>query len=60
VEETNILKLSENLLDFLNSRKCFSNRNAKTIYLLKKSSENIFGYVINEQNSDFIVEICKK
>ena len=60
VEETNILKLSENLLDFLNSRKCFSNRNAETIYLLKKSSENIFGYAINEQNSDFIVEICKK
>ena len=60
VEETNILKLSENLLDFLNSRKCFSNRNEETIYLLKKSSENIFGYAINEQNSDLIVEFCKK
>jgi RNA polymerase sigma-70 factor (ECF subfamily) len=60
VEEKNILKLSENLLDFLNSRICFSNRKEETVYLLKKSSENIFGYAINRLNWDLIVEICKK
>jgi len=60
VEEKNILKLSENLLDFLNSRKCFSNRKEETVYLLKKSTENIFGFAINKQNREFIVEICKK
>lgn len=60
LEENNILKLSENLLDFLNSRKCFSSRNGETVYLLKKSGENIFGYAINKQNSDLILEICKK
>jgi len=60
VEEKNILKLSENLLDFLNSRICFSNRKEESVYLLKKSSENIFGYAINRLNRDLIVEICKK
>jgi RNA polymerase sigma-70 factor (ECF subfamily) len=60
VEEKNILKLSENLLDLLNSKKCFSNRTDETVYLLKKSIENIFGYAINQQNRDFILEICKK
>ncbi|MCH7772900.1 MAG: RNA polymerase sigma factor [Bacteroidetes bacterium] len=60
VEEKNILKLSENLLDFLNSGKCFSNRKGETVYLLKKSGENIFGYAINKQNRDLMVEICKK
>ncbi|MGB5894657.1 MAG: sigma factor-like helix-turn-helix DNA-binding protein [Ignavibacteriaceae bacterium] len=59
MEEKNILKLSENLLDFLNSRKCFSNRKEETVYLLKKSTENIFGFAINKQNREFIVEICK-
>jgi DNA-directed RNA polymerase specialized sigma24 family protein len=60
VEEKNILKLSENLLDLLNSRKCFSNRKEETVYLLKKLKENIFGYAINKQNRDILVEICKK
>ena len=60
VEEKNILKLSENLLDLLNSRKCFSNRKEETVYLLKKSGDNILGYAISKQNRDFILEICKK
>ncbi|MCH6574369.1 MAG: hypothetical protein IH795_04060 [Bacteroidetes bacterium] len=60
VEEKNILKLSENLLEFLNSGKCFSNRKGETVYLLKKSGEDIFGYAINRQNRELIVEICKK
>jgi len=60
VEEKNILKLSKNLFDFLNSKKCFSSRKEETVYLLKKSSENIFGYAINKQNKELIVEICKK
>ncbi len=60
VEEKKVLKISENLLYFLISEKCFSNRKGETVYLLKKSGENIFGYAINKQNSDLIVEICKK
>jgi RNA polymerase sigma-70 factor (ECF subfamily) len=60
VEGNNILKLSENLLDFLNSGKCFSNRKGETVYLLKKSTENIFGFAIAKQNRDLMVEICKK
>ncbi len=60
VEEKNLLKLSENLLDYLNSGKCFSNRKGETVYLLKKSGENIFGYTINKQNRDLMLEICKK
>jgi RNA polymerase sigma-70 factor (ECF subfamily) len=60
VEEKNILKLSENLLDFLNSRKCFSNRKEETVYLLKKSNDNIFGFAVDMQSREFIMEICKK
>jgi RNA polymerase sigma-70 factor (ECF subfamily) len=60
VEEKNILKLSNNLLDFLNSKKCFSSRKADIVYLLKKSGENIFGYAINKQNKELIIEICRK
>ena len=60
VEEKNILKLSENLLDLLNSGKCFSNKKGETVYLLKKSGKDIFGYAINKQNRDLIVEICNK
>jgi len=60
VEEKNILKLSKNLLDYLNSNKCFSSRKGETVYLLKKSSGSIFGYAINEQNMELIVEICRK
>jgi len=60
VKENNILKLSENLLEYLNSGKCFSNRKGETVYLLKKSGEDIFGYAINRQNRELIVEICKK
>ena len=59
VEEKKVLKLSENLLDFLISEKCFSNRKGETVYLLKKSGENIFGYAINKQNRDLMLEICK-
>jgi hypothetical protein len=60
VEEKKVLKLSENLLEFLYSGKCFSNRKGETVYLLKKSGENIFGYAINKQYRDLLVEICKK
>jgi len=60
VKENNILKLSENLLEYLNSGKCFSNRKGETVYLLKKSGEDIFGYAVNRQNRELIVEICKK
>jgi len=60
VEEKNILRLSENLLDFLNSGKCFSNRKGEAVYLLKKSGENFFGYAFNKQNRGLMVEICKK
>jgi len=60
LEEKKVLKLSENLLDLLNSGKCFSNRKGETVYLLKKSGENIFGYAINKQNRDLMLEICKK
>ncbi len=60
VEEKKVLKLSENLLDLLNSGKCFSNRKGETVYILKKSGENIFGYAINRQNRDLMLEICKK
>lgn len=54
VEEEAILKLSENMLDFLNSGQCFSIRKGETIYLLKKSGENIFGFAINQQNRELI------
>ncbi len=60
VEEKKVLKLSKNLLNLLNSGKCFSNRKGETVYLLKKSGENIFGYAINKQNRDLMLEICKK
>ena len=60
VEEKIVLKLSENLLDLLNSGKCFSNRKGDTVYLLKKSGESIFGYAIDKQNRDLMLEICKK
>jgi len=60
VEEKEVLKLSENLLGLLNSGKCFSNRKGETVYILKKSGENIFGYAINKQNRDLMLEICKK
>ncbi len=60
VEEKKVLKLSKNLLEFLISEKCFSNRKGETVYLLKKSGENIFGYAINKHNRDLMVEICKK
>ena len=60
VEEKDVLKLSKNLLNFLDSKKCFSSRKDDTFYLLKKSSECIFGYAINMQNRELIVEICKK
>jgi len=60
VEEKKVLNLSENLLDLLNSGKCFSNRKGETVYILKKSGENIFGYAINRQNRDLMLEICKK
>ena len=57
VKEKKVLKLSENLLDLLISEKCFSNRKEETVYLLKKSGENIFGYAINKQNRDLMLEI---
>lgn len=60
VEEKKVLKLSENLLDLLNSGKCFSNRKGETVYILKKSGDNIFGYAINKQHRDLMLEICKK
>jgi len=60
VEEDAILKLSENMRDFLNSGQCFSIRKDDTVYLLKKSSENIFGFAINQQNRELIAEICRK
>jgi len=60
VEEKEVLKLSENLLGLLNSGKCFSNRKGETVYILKKSGENIFGYAINKKNRDLMLEICKK
>jgi hypothetical protein len=60
VEEKKVLKLSENLLDLLNSGKCFSNKKRGTVYLLKKSSESIFGYAIDKENRDLMLEICKK
>ena len=60
VDENKVLKLSKNLLNLLNSGKCFSNRKGETVYILKKSGENIFGYVINKQNRDLMLEICKK
>jgi len=60
VGEKKAFKLSENLLDLLNSGKCFSNRKGETVYLLKKSGENIFGFAINRQNRDLMLEICKK
>lgn len=60
VEEKNIMKLSKNLLDYLNSKNCFSSRKEETVYLLKKTDENIFGYAINKLNKELIVEICSK
>lgn len=60
VGEKGILKLSENMLDFLNSRQCFSIRKGETVYLLKKSGGNIFGFAINQQNRELILEICRK
>ena len=60
VKENYILKLSENLLEYLNSGKCFSNRKGETVYLLKKLGQDIFGYAINRQNRELIVEICNK
>ncbi len=60
VEEKTVLKLSEYLLDLLNSGKCFSNRKGEMVYILKKSGANIFGYAINKQNKDLLLEICKK
>jgi len=60
VKEKDILKLSENMLDFLNSGQCFFIRKGETVYLLKKSGKNFFGFAINQQSRELIVEICQK
>lgn len=53
------LKLSENLLDFLNRGNCFLSRENDNIYILRKMNNDIFGFASKSLNRDTILNICQ-
>jgi hypothetical protein len=58
LQDKKIFNLSDKLLKFLESGQCFSLRKENLVYLLKKSGENILGFVVNIKNKDLIIELC--
>ena len=53
------LKLSKNLLDFLNKGNCSVSRENDNIYILRKINNNIFGFASKSLNGDTILNICQ-
>ena len=57
--DSQILKLSDNLINYLSEKKCFVLRENEDIFVLRKLDENIFGYALKSSNNDIILEICQ-
>ena len=57
--DTQTLKLSKNLLGFLNMGNCFLSRENDNIYILRKIDNEIFGFASKSLNRDTILNICQ-
>ena len=59
VEEDRLLRLTDNLLDYLKTENCYLAREENITYLLKRNDNNIFSFASEILNKNLIVEICK-
>ena len=59
VEEKKILKLTPELMNYLDKNNCYSLRNGATIYLLKKTEGQILGIALENPKREIIIEICR-
>jgi RNA polymerase sigma-70 factor (ECF subfamily) len=48
------------LMDYLESNNCYSSRNGKILYILKKTEGHIVGFVLDDTKKELIIEICSK
>jgi hypothetical protein len=60
VEGRQFLKLTPELMDYLESNNCYSSRNGKILYILKKTEGHIVGFVLDDTKKELIIEICSK
>jgi RNA polymerase sigma-70 factor, ECF subfamily len=60
IEELHIIKLTRDLLEYLESGNCYSSRKANTVYLLKRSENEILGFAIEKPENKLLIKICNQ